>query len=89
MQGRFNENMYKEINELDRMTIGVREWAIERALQCLRDELIERVHDEGKPMTVLGMAKLLEEFVLRGIPQELRGFMPDKTSPPRWETAKD
>ena len=61
--------MEKTISDLNRILIGVREWAAERALQCLRDELIEKVLNEGEPMTVLGMAKLLEEFVLRNIPE--------------------
>lgn len=59
--------MDKNINDEDRIAIGVREWAVEKTLQCLKEGLIEQVHDDGEPMTVLGMTKLLEEYVLRGI----------------------
>ena len=52
--------MNKEINELDRIAVGVREWAAEKAL----DYGYFAGHDEKR---VLAQAKELEEYVLRGI----------------------
>ena len=69
MQGRFNENMNKEINELDRMTVGVREWAVD-SIWTKGMGLDRWLVGAGKiPDTkiVLEEAAKLEEYVLRGI----------------------
>jgi len=52
--------MDKEINDKNRIIIGVREWAAEKAL----DYGYFAGHDEKR---VLTQAKELEEYVLRGI----------------------
>ena len=81
--------MYKEINEFDRMIIGVREWAVENASRSIRDEVAGKLGVEGElgveggPITFMGMAKAFEEFVLRGIERD-RGFMPDKAHLQDW-----
>ena len=55
--------MNKEINELDRMTIGVREWAVEETIRDVGFQGIEA-------KVVLGYAKKLEEYVVGGIKEE-------------------
>ena len=60
--------MNKEINDNDRIIIGVREWALRETLRSIdpwihpdRKEIKE---DAGK---VIGFAQKLEEYVLGGI----------------------
>jgi len=62
VQGRLNQNMDKNINDNDRIVIGVREWVIQQTL----------LHtDEDVPMDViLNRASRLEKFVLGGIKEE-------------------
>ena len=57
--------MNRNISEEDRIVIGVREWAIQETLKCLKDGV--DVHNKKQPKTVMGMAEQLEKFVLRGI----------------------
>ena len=57
--------MYKEINELDRMTIGVREWAVETILT--KGIEADRWYQSDKiPNTevVCKLATKLEEYVV-------------------------
>ena len=50
--------MNKEINELDRMIVGVREWAVQETAEGLGFVEVD---------SLLECAKKLEEYVLRGI----------------------
>jgi len=68
-------NRYIDITDADRLTVGVREWAVERILQGVRDGLIDRLPETEKPITVMGLAKELEEYVLRDIVD--KGFQPE------------
>lgn len=52
--------MNKEINELDRMIIGVREWAVEETLS-------DGSYKGFEAEKMLEYAKKLEEYVLGGI----------------------
>ena len=56
--------MNKEINELDRMIIGVREWALQQIL----DEAWKRREAARDLDEAIAEAKKLEEYVLRDIP---------------------
>lgn len=68
--------MNKEINEFDRIIIGVREWAV--------GETLRQGHFVGQGVdTATDYALKLEEYVLRGIKED-KGFMPDKTHLPDW-----
>ena len=72
MQGRFNETMYKEINEFDRMIVGVREWAVETIFR-LGLEVDRWLTEPGEmPDTkiVLEEATKLEKYVLKDIPEK-------------------
>ena len=63
--------MNKEINELDRMTIGVREWAVETILtKGLEMDRWLRPESPPNTGTVCELATQLEEYVLRGIKDE-------------------
>lgn len=71
--------MNKEINEFDRMTIGVREWAIERVLceESLWEDAATFPKIREDVGIILEAAGKLEEFVLGDIKEEPRGFLPD------------
>jgi len=65
--------MDRNINDNDRIVIGVREWAI------------EKVYEKGDDVEIrLKTASKLEEFVLRDI-GGTTSFQPDKAHPPKWE----
>jgi len=53
--------MNKEINEFDRMIIGVREWAVGEALRRIENPVSSEVTK---------YAKELEKYVLRGIKEK-------------------
>ena len=64
--------MNKEINELDRMIIGVREWAIQTAVgdPFIDRNLAKGVREGGSTKELLKVAGELEEFVIREIGKE-------------------
>jgi len=53
----------------DRLTIGVREWAIERVLgdSWLQTNLVKEIQEGGNTDAVLEMATKLGDYVLEGI----------------------
>ena len=64
--------MNKQTNELDRMIVGVREWAVEKTL---RDTGYSGTVVDTKE--ILEYAQKLEDFVLREFPQFL-SYLPVK-----------
>jgi len=61
--------MDKNIYDNDRIIIGVREWAIERALGdfWIDTNLVKAIRDGGTTQEVTKVAKELEEYILEGI----------------------
>ena len=61
--------MDKQTNELDRIIIGVREWAIQTVLgdKWIEGNLVKDVRDGGTTESMVKIAKELEEYVLGGI----------------------
>jgi len=79
--------MNKEINEFDRMIIGVREWAFKTVLgdpwvglnwtedRCSHSDEEKKIKDRTTEQ-LFETAKKLEEYVMKGI-EDSKGFRPE------------